>query len=321
MKNLKCLLFLLLCLNYGAFSQISRIPGAGQALTAGWVEIYDQPNFQGNKKTYYPATASPEFTNSTRTSIKVAPGYVAIVKSCAEFNPEVTVYGQIPNSNAKGIYQICGVEVQKAKSISVGFNGISSNVHNNDCTKFYGNVTLRVQEKKASDGEMIPGAHINRGHIAAYNGYSALVFSNPPRTVSRLTNYVFNNSPVPVILDPVISPLSRGRQWEQFIVSEKAFNEGRIFILVDTDLGSAHKQSDLATDFTWNEKMNGARSVVINLNDIPTYANAALGRQLVVGPYLTTAGAPEGANIFATGEVGRHNIRVHFRVDTTTPLN
>jgi hypothetical protein len=125
-------------------------------------------------------------------------------------------------------------------------------------------------------------------------------------TTPRLPTYVFNADPVPTLTALV----SRGL----FDVGRNALREGRVNIVITSDLGSAHKTCDLCDDFSSNVKM--IRPVTENIPVNKTYAGGrilnAANNRLVVGPYQAH-GSRDGFAITATGGTNI-DIRVHLSV-------
>jgi hypothetical protein len=155
----------------------------------------------------------------------------------------------------------------------------SNDIHNGDCRRGYGTVDLELWEKDAS------GTRIRR--IAASGSGTRLInWERGP--VRGINNYV----------NGTIAPNIENIQ-SFFSFDPTLLTQNRLFLVVTTNLGTAHKQCDLCTDFTWEAKMTDAQVQEFSLRDVMNQPTAI--KSVVCGPYVTQHPV--------------HALRVHFSVE------
>lgn len=188
------------------------------------------------------------------------------------------------NSSAEHFAQMWGKCERLSTTTAAGITeitlaGISSDIHNNDCRRFYGTVEVEVWQTDAA------GNRTNR--VTATSGGGMLVNwdRGPAREIGgfpgegvRIANTLRINS--------------------IYGVDRDLLAQNRIRVVIKTKLGSAHKGCDLCTDFTWEAAMPTVQERVFSLRDVLNQPGAV--KQMVVGPYAASD--------------GRHSIRVHFEV-------
>lgn len=272
------------------------------------VEVFENNGFHGKSFKLFNNTdpLNLPFTPE-RISIKIAAGYIAYIKTaCAEFPSENAYYGNVVTLEIPQ-REICGIRFAKAYPLNVSFNGISTNVHNNDCKKMYGTVKISVLVKN-SEGQYVNSPRKNNrrpGYSLLYN-----VAKNTDNQNSRESNnFIFNNNPLPHLF--ATATLGGGRKEDVFYIDQQAIENDLVLIEVKSELGSAHKMSDLACDFNWDAKMAKEETFTINPKNLPRTPAGGQSSELITIPYDAYSG--RGSCPEATGGPGTlHQYRVHF---------
>ncbi|MFZ4545184.1 MAG: hypothetical protein ACOYOA_14115 [Saprospiraceae bacterium] len=283
---------------------VIKNPNVALSSATEWIEVYNGQNFHGAKQKLYASNSAITVPFETdRGSIKVAPGYIAYITLCDEFNEVVVLSGDY---FVFSLGKICALKFAKKAVVTVTYNGISTNIHNNDCKKHFGSVKVRVTENRA-DGSVVntaidPSSSMRASSTFAVKAYdvSSLNYIGPQN------NFIYNNTPVPSI--PV-----GANKFFAFAVNKEALDAGKISVVVETDLASAHKTCDLCDDYSNNVRMARSETSSTLIQNIPLFAGAGSpSRELIVGPYRAT-GSRAGSAITASAG-SSHDIRVHFKV-------
>lgn len=309
-------LFVLLCVQL-FFAQYKKLPkdavnSPNSVVSAtlptttrpDWIEIYENQNLTGRVAKYaqnvehftYP------FSNKRNISLKIAPGYLAYITLDDEFKTTEIFQGEQGHFGARHL-DILSIKVVGGNYSFVNFSGISTEIHNNDCKKFAGSILVKVVEQ-TTDGQFLycPLIKENDTSWGSENNFrnSFLYRNNNVNNRYLLNDFVVNNNPVPEITTTATTRTEprRGTQW---LVSNTALAENRIFIEIEVDLRSAHKSGDLATDYSSNVKMAKKEVVRIPYQEQRTF--------FTVGPFQAT-GSPDNT-AFASGGIFK-NFRVHL---------
>ncbi len=249
-------------------------PAVGVVAADGWVTIYQKKNYQGLSKTYTANNATTSdlgFVPDT-VSIKIKPGYIAYISvNCSEFSNEVAIYENIAQFIVSQ-KQICGIRIEKAKDYWVKFDGMLSEIHNNDCKRFYGNIKYKIFELNERNERI----YYNIGTA----GSVEVVAYNKPKTNAAEERALFNINDYYVAdrdyINGVVFDPSRYKPYitrsgtlfpkKNFKISEAAFRNKKVFIEIVSKIGSYHKGCDLCTDFTKDAEMALADTKVFNTN-------------------------------------------------------
>ena len=292
-------------------------------------EIFEFPNYQGRSIKLYENTQLNSFPfplSFWHYSMKVkgnAADYTIRLKSCdGEFPtyvyarmsggsdffisaPSNSIYNTVPLPN------ICELSVEKTARITVTLNGIETDIHNNDCKKMYGDISMKIQEttdgnpitiRKITDlessSETVTYYFARRGSLNLSMGDENIFFQQ--RADLHITSV------------PTKRLARRPLLTATYLTTEKALRDNKVLITVMTDLSSAHKNSDLDPFFTWDIKMKKQEKTHVYLQNLPIHANSSLGRELIAGPYTAYGATPGTAD---GGYNNPHIIKVHFSVN------
>ncbi len=217
------------------------------------VEIFTEPNFQGtrieligfNNTLNLPIPYRPGYKN---ISVRVTSGYVAYINVCDEFNEEVMVYENSPNLR---LYSICtlNIKVDFAVHKLLAFHGFTTDIHNNDCKKIFGQFKLQMQESRPGGGTTACiVTSLRRGDenlISGYDQREVVVFQ---RTSAA-------NTSQPTCRSPYVFARSHSFNYHEsttggtlsFVVGASAITENRVSFVSYANLHTAHKMNDLAT--------------------------------------------------------------------------
>jgi hypothetical protein len=269
-----------------------------------WIDIYSSPDYLGTKHRI--TALSGDLTlpfNSRNISYKVKPGLIVYVKPCGtEFGDEIILYG---DKSRYPLPKLCGVRFAVSEIVTVKLCGFSTEIHNNDCKRFFGTVKVKIIENKV-DGLPVLCPPSLSSAVAIRNNFEALMYSNPnANSSSPINRFIYNNNPIPEIIDGA-------NIFAAFVVSREALQSGRISVSTEVDLGSAHKSCDLCDDFSSNVRMARPETYTSRINELPNFSTNSVSKQLIVGPYRAT-GNRDGFAVTASGGIF-HNIRAHFRV-------
>jgi hypothetical protein len=210
------------------------------------VTVYDQPNYQGRSQSMCDAGS---FTAPFPIrSIRIPTGYVVnvLANPGQEFASDWS--SDLNNTDIRQNDPIRIVTTPRARQLEITLLQVNSNIHNGDCTRFYGTVSASVR--------------LNSG---ASNLGSANLINWARGPVRNIPNYSASDV--------------RNLENARFVVRVDENMLNQCTFSVNTNLGSAHKGCDLCTDFTWEAKMPQERLFTLNL------ASALSQGTVVVGPY------------------------------------
>lgn len=250
-------------------------------------------------------------------SFVVPEGKIAYLKMCTgDFPTEIPYTGRVSTANLTGI---CGIRSDDATSISIFFNGISTVIHNNDCKRVFGDINFRVSEEPVEAGAQMVEMPGHTGTI--FQGANNLIFhafhnQNANTSPPLSTTYVYNASPAVPTITTTVMARDGGEDVGIFVVGATALREGRVKILVMTNLGSAHKSCDLCDDFSSNVKMKSQVNEYIPINKVYGGGDGKIvdagHTHVVMGPYHAH-GNRDGSAITASAGTDI-DFQVHFTV-------
>ena len=266
--------------------------------------LYEQPNFAGeqSKFTLTNGKLSAPFKRMDKVSFKVAPGKIAYIGlECGKEFPSEKAY--TGDNRIVNLENVCSIRIDNAVSLPIEFKGISTIIHNNDCKRVFGEISVRIIEKAPRSG-----SHTFMSHRAepafSIDGGIFVPFTHPNSTQPlSYTNFLYDASrPFTVSNEPKLRSLPVKTE---FIVGATALAEGRVVMEVKTRIGSAHKTCDLCDDFSSNVVMKTAITETIPLNRTSQ-------SNIVLGPYKAE-GKRDGNSLTASGGIFI-DFSVYFKV-------
>lgn len=249
-------------------------------------------------------------------SMTIPQGKIVYLKYCNVEFPYETAYTESQaNINLEGV---CGVRSDESTAIKVNFNGISTAIHDNDCKKVFGKITIQVQEVSPTETDILTNFKCNTG--TAFKGYNQFTFQpmniNKADSRKNISNYVFNDNPVPSLSQNIISSSTNGEDQAGFIVGKKALEQGRVKMIVISNIAGAHKSCPTCDGYSSNIHMERPITEIIPLQlNYPYHGlrTPQVGNAIVLGPY-NAFGTPDGASITAQGGFSQ-NFRVHLTLN------
>lgn len=285
------------------------------------IKVFELPDYHGRSGYFKLVNGKlvPPFPASN-ISFTVPNDKIVYIRTFFEFPSELVFTKSQPNINLENVIAI---RSDDKSGIYVEFNGISTAIHNNDCKRVYGTVDVKVIEV-SPDREQVQ-SYMPLGPVPGVTGrqvirnsatFTPFSFANASSiTEPYYRNHIYNNDPEPYIEYP------RGRNegikapaTGYFVAGKNALREGRVKILVSSDLASAHKTCDLCDDFSSKIKMKTPKNelVPINIFNPGTRTVNTTGKQMVFGPYQAS-GSRDGAAITATAGTIKE-FRVYFKL-------
>ena len=286
------------------------------------ITVFESPNFQGRSgyfKSVNGKLVAPFPT--VHNSFTIPDGKIVYIKtSSAEFSSEAVF---VKSQKDVNLGSVTGIRSDDKSGVYVEFDGISTAIHNNDCKRVFGNITVKLIEtspdREAIQSSMpmgpIPGAtgrQVVRSseNFVVFNFADANAIGEP-----YYRNYIYNNNVEPVFNYDIgrhggIPPPATG----YFVAGKEALKQGRVKIMVTSDLGSAHKTCDLCDDFSSHIKMKTRVTEKVPLNIFVPGSNEVntMGKKLVFGPYQAS-GSRDGSAITATAGTVKE-FRAYFKV-------
>jgi hypothetical protein len=278
------------------------------------ITVYEQPGYRGRSGNFMmrDGRLEPPFPISN-ISFTVPAGKIVYIKKCDGFPSENAYTASQTGINLTGI---CGIRSDVLTTLTVQFNGISTIIHNNDCKRVFGNIKIKIIETSPDRDAAMSDMILSPTPYMGENSFTFLPFDNEnantsPRYRYGYDNYVRNETGLRPSTIRVVSSPTVGNAVGNFKVGRNALRDGRVRIVVTSNLGSAHKTCDLCTDFSSNIRMRAPVT-----NDIPinrTYGDGriidATHNRLILGPY-EASGLPEHT-IEASGGIGK-NFKVYL---------
>ncbi len=246
-------------------------------------------------------------------SITIASGRIVYIKYCnAEFPYEMPYSESQSKINLEGV---CGVRSDESTAFTVNFNGISTAVHDNDCKKVFGKITIQVTENSPTEADVLSNISCSTG--TAFRGGNRFTFQpmniNTADSRKNISNYVFNDSPIPSLGKNLISSSTTGENQAGFVVGKNALLQGRVKMIVTSNIAGAHKSCSTCDGYSSNIKMARPVTEAIPLElNFPYHGlrTPQLGNEIVIGPY-NAFGTPDGTSLTAQGGFSQ-NFRVHL---------
>ncbi len=298
--------------------------GTVAAINSYSAEIFENLNYTGRSiKMYNDAANNTLPFNISEVSIKVKPGnyILRLTTNCgAEFSRNVLLYlkgGDYQHYSLSRFGQICGLKIEPATTVKVYLNNISTQIHNNDCRKMYGDIAVMVKELGNDSYEKSPvfegentfepiniyhvvykrESRVNTGLIKEY---SAIAHYDQP------INSLFNSNP-PGLFN-MGNPIA-----VSFWVSIKGLKANKVMVELTSNIGSAHKAGDFDPFQTWDVKMAAPQIFKANIRELPYQPLNGRQREIAAGPYRAIS--PATAGVADGGANNLHLFRVHCSVE------
>jgi hypothetical protein len=279
------------------------------------ITVYEQPGYQGRSGNFrmLDGRLVAPFPVSN-CSFTVPPGKIVYIKRCNEFINEIAYIGGQANINLEGI---CGIRSDDAGLVSVQFCGISTIIHNNDCRRIFGNIKVKILENApGANPPMSTMAFTSRDNFKGEDFDTFLPFSNAnANTNPGYTNHVLDEGHFRSTMLGIVGNSTVGYAVANFWVGKIALREGRVRIVITSDLGSAHKNCETCDDFSSNIKM--ATPVISNIPINQAFEGGrivdATHNRLIVGPFVAQ-GRRDGWAIGAVGNPITIQFRAHFKL-------
>jgi hypothetical protein len=271
-----------------------------------WVEVFDKPGYTGKAKIYTANTTSPQLPQDLKNiSVHISPNTIAFLTiNCNDGPGKISVLKDMPNVTINSNSAICSILLDEKMFIEVKYNGLESQIHNNDCKKAWGKVEVSVSAG-TTDGDVVPCATEEKLSFTP-----VLFLNSTAATFMNYQNYIFNTPTTPV--ETVVFNSTENKFLTQrFIVGKSALQNDKVTVLVKCKFQSAHKSSDLALDYMDNIKTKEINMLSFIPTSLPFYGNRTLGRYVALGP-VPAQGVQNTPN--RSGYIGRKEFKLHFSV-------
>jgi hypothetical protein len=180
--------------------------------------------------------------NLSDVSFVVAPGKIVYIKYCENDLPyEVAYYASVSRIN---LTNICGIRSDDRHIFSITFNGISTEIHNNDCRRIFGNVIFKIFELAPDRTTESAVLCRTTPEFIGADRFTFRPFNHPnSETVPPYNNYVHNRraNQIPTIRTIMTNSRSGRQATGVFWVGSSAIREGRVKIIATSNLATAHK--------------------------------------------------------------------------------
>jgi hypothetical protein len=276
------------------------------------ITVYEQPGYRGRSGNFMMRGGRLESPFPvSNISFTVPVGKIVYIKKCDGF-PSENAY--TASQTAINLTGICGIRSDVLTTIAVQFNGISTIIHNNDCKRVFGNIKIKIIETSPDRDAAMSDMILSPTPYMGENSFTFLPFDNEnantsPRYRYGYDNYVRNETGLRPSTVPIVSSSTVGNAAGIFKAGRNALRDGRVRIVVTTNLGSAHKTCDLCTDFSSNIRMRAPVTEVLPINHSDGRIINATHNKLILGPY-EASGLPEHT-IEASGGIGK-NFKVYL---------
>ena len=271
-----------------------------------WVEIFEKPNYTGKSKIYTANTTIPQLAGNLKNiSVHISAKTIAFLTiNCNDGPSKISILKDMPNVTINSNSAICSILLDEKMFIEVKYNGLESQIHNNDCKKAWGKVEVSVTAG-TTDGDVVACATEE-----AFSFYPVVFFNSTPTTLMNYQNYIFNTPPTPVET-VVYNSTDNKFLTQRFIVGKSALQNDNVTVFVKCKFQSAHKSSDLALDYMDNIKTREVNMLSFKPTVLPFYGNRTLGRYVALGP-VVAQGVQNIPN--RSGYIGHKEFKLHFSV-------
>jgi hypothetical protein len=289
--------------------QVQRPPSAAVSLSIiSDITVYEQPGYRGRSGNFMMRGGRLESPFPiSNISFTVPAGKIVYIKKCDGFPSENAYTASQTSINLTGI---CGIRSDILTTLTVQFNGISTIIHNNDCKRVFGDIKIKIIEISPDRDAAMSDMILSPTPYVGENSFTFLPFTNAnANTTPTYINYVRNETGLrPSTLGVVGNRISNvGNAVGNFKVGRNALRDGRVKIVVISNLGSAHKTCDLCDDFSSNVRMAAAVTEVLPINHAGGRVIDASHNRLILGPY-------EASGLAEHGVAASNGIHINFRV-------
>ncbi len=274
--------------------------------------FFEQPNYQGQSGniSFSAGVIKLPFLNKKHLSMQVPQGKIVYVKYCSEFPYEMVYSESVVDID---LTMVCGIRSDVRSGFNLDFNGFTTDIHNNDCKKMFGNVAVKVVET-APDGTsvFIPynvGTALRTADKFTFNPFTR----NKADSRVNFENFVFDKNQTPIINSIVKVKSDGGDDIAGYAVGESAIRDGRVKFVFTINIASAHKGGEAALDFCPNVHMERpvVKEIPINyMYDGNKLVNAQTPK-IILGPFAAS-GSPDN-KVMASGGIYK-NFGVQFTV-------
>lgn len=298
------------------------------------IKLYSEPNYRGRTGYFIKVGNRIEVPFSlANASARVSRGKIAYIRSFNEFPYELIFISSRPQVQ---LSEVTGVRWDDLTAVEIEFDGISTTVHDEDCKRLYGQIKVKVMETspgaspvtvnmpRSARGVIPPAPAQNVSFLQDFyllfnKTYAEFDFRNPFYAESY---YVFDGPPGNLVdyprkhynqgLHNTFEVHAPGHVY--FYVGKNALWEGRVKLLVETNLSSAHKSCGTCDDFTSSIAMLQPAHEMVQLNRFRpgTTVVATEWKKISFGPYPAT-GIREGTALTATSRINK-NFSTYFKL-------
>jgi hypothetical protein len=282
------------------------------------IQIFPRPNYDGTPGNFTNTPLTGGFRAPfpvTNSSFRVPSGRIVYLRYCdLEFPYERAYTEDQININ---LTNVCGIRSDDHTSFSLHFDGISTTIHNDDCRTVFGKVEIKVVELSPG-GDMAYMPLVVPQTIYRPNPITFMPMNmRNAGSLRALSNFVFNDSPVPDLSGNIVRGLNNQVGiWSSFQVGQTALREGRVKIIVMSNIAGAHKTCHTCAGYSSNVHMERqvTEEISINVPDASRNINASRN-SVVLGPYRAV-GNRDGFSFEASGTAWEieKNYRVHLHV-------
>lgn len=278
------------------------------------VEVFEQSNYSGKSGRFRMEKGKlmPPFKPMKNVSFKLPAGKIVYFKFCTLEFPYENAY---TSSQGKiDLSGVCGIRSDNIATLPIQLNGLSTIIHNNDCRRVFGSVRIKVFET-APDGES--QAFMRYTASTSFPGPDVYTFQPFAQASANgripYRNLVHDANPSVPSISTIVGSSSGGEATGNFKIGASALTQGRVWVMVTSTIGSAHKTCDLCDDFSSNVKMEAPITESFPLNKL--YGGSKIvdagHNKIVLGPYRAK-GNRDGWAATASG-----GIFIDFRVHLT----
>ncbi|MBP6430792.1 MAG: hypothetical protein KA319_03415 [Ferruginibacter sp.] len=176
--------------------------------------------------------------------------------------------------------KLCGLKIGEKMALRVKFNGVITDIHNDDCRRLYGKISYQIKEFDEYNREYVLCNFID---FKSRKPDVITVFDVPKNANNPISNYVYNirNAYLQSLEgEPrgntgrnklFYSPRAENEPYEEFLVDKNAYIQKRIKIEVITNIGTHHKSCHTCFDYTADASMLNPITQYITITNYPNY--------------------------------------------------
>lgn len=279
-------------------------PAKPNIILGDYIEIFELPNYQG-KSVKYKINTENNFLNipfsSNNISIKFSNEEKIILYVAMESTKTIrTFLNSFTNLNMNAS-DIASIIVGTKRKLEIDFNGIiydynptprgvrGPGIHNSDCKKIYGTLDYKLEMKMKTKTGFAKTTLFPIGEPIDRNADGKINVFNLPKYKEYAYPYVYDEGN-----GAELTPKTKRRNGNSFVSSENILfsvpdelPNARKYFYVDSNsypfnratvinkkysfttyvkIGSAHKQCNICTDFTWDVEMKTRDEIKVDLS-------------------------------------------------------